>query len=139
MVATAIVLVCVLAPGGLRVRAEESDKVTRVYPLHYLDPFRAQLELEVAYPAATGAEMKPERTGDASYLRVLASPADQDAIARILAEKDTAPLPVTLQVILLEAMDAPGPAPELPEERKARSRRSRPSSRSRATASATRP
>ena len=40
-------------------------------------------------------------------------PKDMEAIARILAEKDVAPPAVTLQVILLEALDAPLPAPEL--------------------------
>jgi hypothetical protein len=58
--------------------------------------------------------MRPERTGDVDFLRVLASPADHEAIARILAEKDVPPPSVTLQVLLLEAMDASLPAPELP-------------------------
>ena len=110
----AIVLVCVLAVCGVGARAEESGKVTRVYPLQTLDPLRAQFELEVAYPAAAGMEMVAERTGEANYLRVVAPAADQEAIAKILAEKDVAPPAVSLQVILLEALDAPVPGPDLP-------------------------
>jgi hypothetical protein len=115
-VVTAMVVVCVLAASAVPLRAaeEESEKVSRLYPLQNLDAGRAMLEVQAAYPESIQrVSMHPERAADASFLRVVGPPADQEAIARILREKDVAPPPVTLQVILLEAVDVPLPMPEL--------------------------
>jgi len=116
-VGIAIVLCSVLAIGILPARTSDEDvaKVMRLYPLQNLDPARAMLEVQAAYPESiTRVEMRPERASDASYLRVEGSPKDIEAIARILAEKDVAPPAVTIQIILLEALDTPLPAPDLP-------------------------
>lgn len=114
-VSTVIVLVCALAGGLLPARAEEeAAKVARLFPLQNLAPERAMLEVQAVYPESISrVEMRPERANDASFLRVIGAPKDMEAIARILAEKDVAPPAVTLQVILLEAVDAALPAPEL--------------------------
>lgn len=115
-VGIAIVLCSVLAIGIFPARTADEDvaKVARLYPLQNLDPARAVLEVQAAYPESiTRVEMHPERASDASYLRVIGPSKDIEAIARILAEKDVAPPGVTLQVILLEAVDTPLPAPEL--------------------------
>ncbi|HET9300182.1 MAG TPA: hypothetical protein VFO11_09555 [Candidatus Polarisedimenticolaceae bacterium] len=110
-----IVLVCALAGGPLPARAEEdAAKVARLFPLQNLAPERAMLEVQAVYPESISrVEMRPERANDASFLRVIGAPKDMEAIARILAEKDVAPPAVTLQVILLEAVDVSLPAPEL--------------------------
>jgi hypothetical protein len=96
--------------------AGEAGNVPRLYPVHHLDPMQALLEVQAAYPdsMAPGVDMRPERTNDASFLRVTAPPAAQEAIARILSEKDVAAPSVTLQVVLLDALDASLPAPDLP-------------------------
>ncbi|HEX5043840.1 MAG TPA: hypothetical protein VFV75_13095 [Candidatus Polarisedimenticolaceae bacterium] len=116
-VGIAILLCCVLVAGSLTVRAaeSESDKVARLFPLQNMEPERAMLEVQAAYPESiTRVEMQPQRASGASYLRVIGPAREMEAIARILAAKDVAPPAVSLQVILLEAVDAPLPAPDLP-------------------------
>jgi len=110
-----ILLVCFSAATGVFARADEAGNVPRLYPLHHLDGMQAMLEVQAGYPDSMlpGVEMRPERTGDTSFLRVNAPSAIQDAIARILAEKDVAAPSVTLQVVFLDAMDASLPAPDL--------------------------
>lgn len=106
------VCAAVLAPA----RADESANVTRVYPLANLEPIDAVFLVQSTYPQALapGVEVRPERSPNGGYLRVVAPIADQEAIARIVAEKDAPPPQVTLQVILLDALDAALPAPDLP-------------------------
>jgi hypothetical protein len=109
-------LISVFACGLALARADAPENVTRVYPLENLEPIDAVLLVQASYPGALapGVEVRPERSPNGGYLRVVAPLAEQEAIARILEEKDVpAPL-VTLQVILLDALDASLPAPELP-------------------------
>lgn len=112
----AVFSLMVLVAGLAPVRADESASVTRVYPLANLEPIDAVFLVQSTYPPALapGVEVRPERSPNGGYLRVVAPLADQEAIARIVAEKDAPPPQVTLQVILLDALDASLPAPELP-------------------------
>ena len=107
-----LALLILVAP--LPSAAEEN--VTRIYPLKNLEPVDAVFLVQSAYPNALdpGVEVRPERSPNGGYLRVVAPPRDQEAIMKILAEKDATPRPLTLQVTLLDALDAALPAPELP-------------------------
>jgi len=113
-------LLMLCAVTGVFARAEEvvvreGGNVPRLYPLHHLDGMEALLEVQATYPDSMlpGVEMRPERTGDTAFLRVMAPASTQEAIAKILAEKDVPPPSVTLQVIFLDALDASLPTPEL--------------------------
>lgn len=111
-----LILVGLFASLGVAAREDESGMITRLYPLHHLDGLRAMLELQVSYPESMrpGVQMHQELASGATFLRVVGSPADHEAIARFLAERDVpAPL-VLLQFILLDAVDATLPAPDLP-------------------------